>query len=116
MSKETRDLIKLILARKIIVWPGSTAELQKALNLPSGKIFKVCKPSSKCCKIGLSKLKIRMNLQNESLFFSERRNDFWNRSSSINFFVMLVFRIHYVVRVDMKPSSLTAHFSNLPHG
>ena len=63
-----------------------------------------------------------MNLENESLFFSERRNvlinvlNFWNRSSSINFFVMLVFRMHYVVRVDMKPSSLTAHFANLPHG
>ena len=46
-------------------------ELQKAFNLPPGKIFKVCKPSSKCCKVGLSKLKIRMNLENESLFFQK---------------------------------------------
>ena len=61
------------------------AELQKALNLRPGKIFKVCERSSKCCKAGLSKLKIGMNLENESLFFSERRHDFWNRSSSINF-------------------------------
>ena len=81
------------------------AELQKALNLPPGKIFKVCKSSSKCCKIGLSKLKIRINLENESLFFCERRNDFWNRLSFFNFFVMLVFMIHYVVRADMKPCS-----------
>ena len=28
----------------------SQSELQKALNLPPSKIFKVCKPSSKCCK------------------------------------------------------------------
>ena len=38
---------------------------------------------------------IRTNLQNESLFFSGRRLDFWNKSS-INLFVMLVFRIHYL--------------------
>ena len=42
-----------------------------------------------------------MNLENESLFFSERRHDhdFWNRSISgiDQFFVMLVFRIHYLV-------------------
>ena len=61
-------------------------ELQKAFNLPPSKIFKVCKPSTKCCEVGLSKLKIRMNLENETLvFFSERRHDFWNRSSSIIF-------------------------------
>ena len=35
---------------------------------------------------------MRMNLQDD--FFSERRHDFWNRSS-INFFVTLVFRIHF---------------------
>ena len=43
--------------------------LQKALNLPPGKIFKVCKPSSTCCKIGLSKLKIRMNLLRMNHYF-----------------------------------------------
>ena len=46
---------------KLIVLP----ELQKAFNLPPSKIFKVCKPSSKRCKVGLSKLKIRLNLENE---------------------------------------------------
>ena len=64
-------------------------ELQKASNLPPSKIFKVCKPSSKCCKVRLSKLKIRMNLENESIFFQ--------KESSIIFFVMLEFRIHYIV-------------------
>ena len=52
------------------------SELQKALNLLPGKILKVCKASSKCYKIGLSKLKIRMNLEYESPFFPERKNDF----------------------------------------
>ena len=60
---------KLLDMIKVGLGGRAEAELQKALNLPPGKIFKVCKPSSKCCKIGLSKLKIRMNLENESLFF-----------------------------------------------
>ena len=37
------------------------AELQIVFNLPPGKISKVFKPSSKCSKVGLSQLKIRMN-------------------------------------------------------
>ena len=61
------------------------AELQKAFKLPPGKIFKGCSPSSKCCKVGLYELKIRISLANESLFFLERGHDFWNRSSSILF-------------------------------
>ena len=60
----------------LVFMPCRHSELQKALNLPRGKIFEVCKPSSKFCKVGLFKLKIRMNLENESLFFSERRHDF----------------------------------------
>ena len=56
-----------------------------------------------------------MNLENESLFFLKE-----GMVSGIDhhqfFFVMFVFMIHYVVRVDMKPFSLTAHFANLPHG
>ena len=40
---------------------GWESELQKARNLPPGKIFKVCKSSLKCSIVGLSKLKIRMN-------------------------------------------------------
>ena len=42
----------------------------------SGQNFQILQPSSKCCKVRLSTLKIRMNLENESLFFSERRHDF----------------------------------------
>ena len=47
-------------------------ELQKAFKLPPGKIFKVCQRSSKCSKVGLSKLKIRRNLENQSLFFFQK--------------------------------------------
>ena len=76
----------------------SEAELQKAFNLSASKIFKVCKPSTKYCKVGLSILKVRMNLANESLFFfTKKASIFCNGSSSINFFVMLVLRIDYVV-------------------
>ena len=62
---------------------ANTTELQKASNLPPNKIFKVCKPSSRCCKVGLSKRKIRMNLENESIFFQKEGMIFWNRSSII---------------------------------
>ena len=44
-------------------------ELQKAFNLPQGKIFKVFKPTSKYCKVGLTNQKIRMNLENNSLLY-----------------------------------------------
>ena len=36
--------------------------VRKAFNLPPDKIFKVCKPSSKCSKFGISKLKMGMKL------------------------------------------------------
>ena len=48
-------------------WP--ITELQKAFNLPPCKIFKVCKPSSKYCKVGLTNQGIRMNLENKSLLY-----------------------------------------------
>ena len=46
--------------------------MQKAIDFCLGKVFKVCKPSPKCCEVGLSKLKIRMDLENESLFFFQK--------------------------------------------
>ena len=55
-------------------WPPGilVTELQKASNLPPGKIFKVCRSSSQYCEVGLCKLKIKMNLENESLFFFQK--------------------------------------------
>ena len=62
-------------------------------------------------------MKIRMNLENESLFFLKEGMISGIDHHLLFFFVMFVFMIHYVVRVDMKkPFSLTAHFANLSHG
>ena len=71
---------------------GLESELQKALNLPPSKIFKVCKPSSKYCKVGLSKLKIRMN----HFFFQKEGMISGIDHHLLTFLVMLASRIHYV--------------------
>ena len=62
---------ELIKEEELIKQEAGNAEFQKVFNLPPSKIFKVFKPSSKCCKVGLSKLKIIMNLENESTFQKE---------------------------------------------
>ena len=56
---------------ELIKQEAGNAELQKVFNLSPSKIFKVFKPSSKCCKVGPSKLKIIMNLENDSIFQKE---------------------------------------------
>ena len=64
-------------------------ELQKAFNLPPSKIFKVCKPSTKCCKVGLSKLKIRMNLENETLVFFQEEGMISGTDHHLLFFYVI---------------------------
>ena len=68
-----------------------TPELQKAFNLPQGKIFKICKRSSKCCKVGLYQLTIKINH-----YFSGRMISGKDHHLLI-FGYMLVFWAHYVV-------------------
>ena len=74
--------------------------LQSCKKLSTFLRAKFCKPSSKCRQACRA---FQTEDQIESLFFSERRHDFWNRSPCIKFFIMLV---------DTLCSVLTL---NLPH-
>ena len=67
----------------------------KSVQTSSGQNFQsLHKPSSKCCTVGLSSLTMRMKLDH---YFFKKEGMISGIDYHLLFFVILVFRIHYVV-------------------